>query len=483
MAVAAAASPLGPVAIPVAFGAALASFVIGKHKEADEAVPPSVIAEEEEGPSDADHGLKPNFVKFVVVTDQSTPIDHFLPGCGAKPLLDQQKDAIHLYSGNSVYQQMNQALRKDDQTGLKTYGSLINLTMQPFSFAAMQKPGSLLTPYVGTVWRGCQLPEFDRKKYKVGNVVLWEGFSSTSKTLDAAFGGNFRFEIHCNKCLMAAQTSGEGLHRNGVEIFVPAQIQHLSQYPNEDEVLYPPYTKFRVVSRIDGLLGVLKGVTVVMETMEFPCLNSLMQQGQWDKVQHGIAARSHSATKASPAWLTQHQEQEGSFLSQVAKKVVSEGATSGGLAVIPQLQGLGANPQKAHEILKAAMMDQYVPLPESHGKWYFDVGLMNADDKQLADRIHEEGGTTWQKYLARQATALEAWYLAGQKGQVQFTVMNNIGREVPYVVWKDETGQMLQKATGGGMIGNHRRVRRACPEKTSKSSKESSAKSGISEHK
>ena len=80
--------------------------------------------------------------------------------------------------------------------------------------------------------------------------------------------------------------------------------------------------------------------------------------------------------------------------------MVSEGATSGGLAVIPQLQGLGANPQKAHEILKAAMMDQYVPLPASHGKWYFDVGLMNADDKQLADRIHEEGGTTWQKYFA-----------------------------------------------------------------------------------
>lgn len=147
--------------------AAPASFVVGEHEKADEAVPPSVIAEEEEeeeeGPSDADHGLKPNFKKFVVVTDQSTPIDHFLPGCGAKPLLDQQKDAIRLYSGNSVYQQMNQALRKDDQTGLKTYGSLINLTMQPFSFAAMQKPGSLLTPYVGTVWRGCQLSKFDQK--------------------------------------------------------------------------------------------------------------------------------------------------------------------------------------------------------------------------------------------------------------------------------------------------------------------------------
>ena len=74
--VALAASPLMPVAIPIALGAAHLSFMRGKHKQADE---PSVIAEEEEGPSDADHGLKPNFVKFVVVTDQSTPIDHFLP--------------------------------------------------------------------------------------------------------------------------------------------------------------------------------------------------------------------------------------------------------------------------------------------------------------------------------------------------------------------------------------------------------------------
>jgi hypothetical protein len=50
--------------------------------------------------------------------------------------------------------------------------------------------------------------------------------------------------------------------------------------------------------------------------------------------------------------------------------------------------------------------------------------------------------------------------LGGQTGQVQFKVVNNIGKEVPYVVWKDQSGQMYQKATGGGMIGHHRRVRR-----------------------
>ena len=75
-------------------------------------------------------------------------------------------------------------------------------------------------------------------------------------------------------------------------------------------------------------------------------------------------------------------------------------------------------------------------------------------------QIAFNAGTTWQQYFARQATRLETWYLSGQTGQVQFTVINNIGKEVPYVVWKDQSGQTSQKATGGGMIGHHRRVRR-----------------------
>eukprot|EP00438_Fugacium_kawagutii_P024329 Skav216813 [mRNA] locus=scaffold135:101404:102510:- [translate_table: standard] len=353
---------------------------------------------------------------------------------------------------------MNQALRNDDVNGLKEYGSLINLTMQPFSFDAMQKAGALLTPFVGTVWRGCKLSEADQSKYYVGNVILWEGFSSTSNSSKSAFGGNCIFEIHCNKCWEAAKCDAKGLE-DGCDIFVPAQIQHLSHYPNENEVLYPPYTKFRVVDCVKDS----SKVTVVMETMEFPCLNLLVEQGKWDKVQQGIEARSKTATSGSPTWLTANQETAGSFLSKVAQKVVSQGADSGGLGVIQKMHGLGANPQKAHDILKVAMMDEYVPLPESHGKWYFDAGLMNSDDTQLAGRIHVEGGVTWQKYFARQTTVLEAWYVDGQRGQVQFTVVNNIGKEVPYVVWKDPDGQMFQKSTGGGMIGNPRQVRRvAC---------------------
>ena len=55
--------------------------------------------------------------------------------------------------------------------------------------------------------------------------------------------------------------------------------------------------------------------------------------------------------------------------------------------------------------------------------------------------------------------------MKGHQGEVKFTVVNNIGKEVPYVAWMDDSGQMYQKAVGGGMKGHHRRVRRASTEK------------------
>ena len=454
--------PVVTVVAPVAAATSLYFYFFHKDAKASsgappaEAEPPSVI-EEAEGACNTNDMFKPNFRKFVVVTQESVPVRDFLPGCDAKPVLERQKDAVPLYTGDSVFQEINQALRKDDGGGLKTYGSLINLTMQPFSSDAMQQPGALLKPFVGTVWRGCSLSKNDELKYHAGNVLRWEGFSSTSKKKAFAFGGNCIFEIHCNKCFTAVQN----FPGNASAFFVPACVKHVSSYPNEDEVLYPPYTKFRVVDRIQEF----GKVHVVMETTEFPSLSKLVQEGKWDKVQEGIKTRSQNATHDSPAWFTQHQVQEGSLFGQIAKKVVSEGPSSNGLQLVAQMQELGADPQKAHDVLKAALMDNHVPLPDSHSKWYFEATLMNHDDKQLADRIHIEDGTPWQAYFARQCTILEEWYVKGHQGQVEFTVVNNIGKEVPYVAWMDHSGQMYQKAVGGGMIGNHRRILRASPKK------------------
>ena len=58
---------------------------------------PTLIAEEEDA-CDAASGLKINFKKFVVTdfADEPLPVTHFLPDCAAKPLEEQQREAMTL---------------------------------------------------------------------------------------------------------------------------------------------------------------------------------------------------------------------------------------------------------------------------------------------------------------------------------------------------------------------------------------------------
>ncbi|CAK9051787.1 unnamed protein product [Durusdinium trenchii] len=406
----------------------------------------------EETPQESKPKFKPNFVKFVISTSSSKPYEHFLGNARGKAMVEKWKAAIRLYSENSVYAQMNQALRHDDMTGLKEYGSLINLTMQPFGLSAM-KTHSVLKPFVGTVWRGCNLSSSDLQKYEVGEVVLWEAFSSTSTSPSSAFKGNVVFEIHCNKALEVQKGDEHELKDLFNDLIVPAQIHHLSKYPNENEVLYPPYTKFRLVSRTDMLLT----TNIVLETMEFPSLSLLAEEGKWEEVKKGLHARQEHSDESSPAWFTQHAS---TLLPTITNKIVSEGSNSGGLNIITQLQAYGSDVTAAHDHLMEAGLDHSVKLPANHAKWYFDAVELNADDKQLSSRICLYNGRHWQEYFARQATVMEKWYKGGQQGKCQFTVVNNIGKKVPYVVFASE-GKIYQKAVGGGMIGNSREVWRA----------------------
>ena len=290
----------------------------------DEAAPLLIHDEETKG-------FKPNFLRFVVSTSQSKPSSYFLGDIQGKSQEEKHRAAIHLYSGNSVYSQMNKALREDDMMGLKEFGSLVNLTMQPFSFSAMQAPCSVLKPFFGTVWRGCNLSKTDLKKYQVGEVVLWEGFSSTSCKPGSAFGGNVVFEIHCSKALMQLPKNEKQPQGTQQDLFVPAQIHHISAYPQESEVLYAPYTKFRIVGRYDQF----SSTHVILETMEFPSLALLVKEGKWDEVKKGLEARHSTSSQTSPAWFSAHGSH---LLSATSTKIIQEGAQSAGLEAISQLQ-------------------------------------------------------------------------------------------------------------------------------------------------
>ena len=66
---------------------------------------------------------------------------------------------------------------------------------------------------------------------------MWGDFTSTSKSLGTAFTGSVRVQIQCSLGIDAAKAE-----------YAPATVVRLSAYPDENEVLYPPHIKFRVVN-------------------------------------------------------------------------------------------------------------------------------------------------------------------------------------------------------------------------------------------
>ncbi|HSJ01700.1 MAG TPA: ADP-ribosyltransferase [Verrucomicrobium sp.] len=86
---------------------------------------------------------------------------------------------------------------------------------------------SKLPPFVGTVFRGTNLPE-DKDKQCVDRAVMTDAaFTSTSAT--KPFDGTHHFEIDC---------TGNG-----------RDVSFLSEFPDEGEVLFPPGQQFGVLQR------------------------------------------------------------------------------------------------------------------------------------------------------------------------------------------------------------------------------------------
>ena len=99
-----------------------------------------------------------------------------------------------------------------------------------------------------------------------GEELMWGGFTSTSKSLGTAFTGNVRFQTQCSLGIDAAKAG-----------YAPATVARLSAYPNENEALYPPHVKFRVVN--------IEPPTVFLETVEFPSVWDIIDSGHWDAFQ------------------------------------------------------------------------------------------------------------------------------------------------------------------------------------------------------
>lgn len=159
----------------------------------------------------------------------------------AKDLLKQKTESdffakmVNLYTGNHLYRQVNESLRRE---GLEKYKAKAeDLALGPYTlfldvllFYWPALPGVATTTY-----RGTHLQDADLQKYKVGIKFIWLNFVSSSTTKEGSFSGNVKFEIDNSM--------------PDASLWRPRSIKKFSVYPNEDEALYPAGAEFEVTSK------------------------------------------------------------------------------------------------------------------------------------------------------------------------------------------------------------------------------------------
>lgn len=151
-----------------------------------------------------------------------------------KKLYLEEVLAIHAYTENSYYKGINKVLRgrgvsKEER---QRYTPIINL---------MKSGLAKLPVYKGDVIRWVSWSETSLKRLKVGAVKLFKAFTSSSKKPNFKWSGNTKLLIKAKKA-----------HFIGM----------ISQYPTEEEVLFPASSRFKV-TKVD--LSLCSGCKSVVE--------------------------------------------------------------------------------------------------------------------------------------------------------------------------------------------------------------------------
>lgn len=167
-----------------------------------------------------------------------------------KALTRNHLEAICAYTGEKVYQQFNKAVR----TGKSFYGSSFEFySLHYLLTSAIQILNS--NYYYHTTYRRSN----DRFIGKVNQIIRFGSFTSSSYKTDLKeFGNETCFKINT---------------------FAGAFLKDYSIY-NEEEVLIPPYEKFKITEKIDGQVKI-QGLTdcKVLYVLESTGIKSNMNCG------------------------------------------------------------------------------------------------------------------------------------------------------------------------------------------------------------
>eukprot|EP00747_Dinoflagellata_sp_TGD_P197762 gnl/TRDRNA2_/TRDRNA2_69539_c0_seq1.p1 gnl/TRDRNA2_/TRDRNA2_69539_c0~~gnl/TRDRNA2_/TRDRNA2_69539_c0_seq1.p1 ORF type:complete len:230 (+),score=40.41 gnl/TRDRNA2_/TRDRNA2_69539_c0_seq1:2-691(+) len=133
----------------------------------------------------------------------------------------EEAAAVHMYTTNHLYKQLNTALRSDDRCHVKQYFLYLRLLISGLCKIAAS---------TCKLYRGVALDL--SKDYKVGTEVTWWALSSCTPDLKVAssFGGGARRTM-----FVITSTTGVG-------------IRSFSEYKDEDEIIFAPGTQFSVTN-------------------------------------------------------------------------------------------------------------------------------------------------------------------------------------------------------------------------------------------
>lgn len=130
-------------------------------------------------------------------------------------LLKEEVMAIYSYTTNDVYKKLNQTLRSGRKADKEKYGAMVDIINN-----GLEK----LPKFSGQVVR------FEKKKsvnsWQPGKIKTFKAYTSSSKKKGFCWSGNVKLKIK----------SKTGRY-----------IGMMSRYANEQEVLFPPKSKFKVI--------------------------------------------------------------------------------------------------------------------------------------------------------------------------------------------------------------------------------------------
>lgn len=159
----------------------------------------------------------------------------FLPSPFLYPFFTSFKFLIRAYTSETFfYKTLNECLSMNDMRYASLFRSFITASIRLLQ-------SKKCSYYSGTVFRGIKVPDPEStiREYCIGDDIYFHVFMSTSKSLEVAksFNPNIIFKI---------KTASANYQEENTWGYTNMDLSEISVFPNEQEVLYPPLTTFKV---------------------------------------------------------------------------------------------------------------------------------------------------------------------------------------------------------------------------------------------